>query len=197
MNNRRLATLALLTITAFSTTGCRFFGKAPKASVPVAPAPQVTPAPSPASQPTDAPKPTDPTVIPQPQVTPAEQPAPVKPIAPPVTTTLPPTRPKPKPTPATAAPVPPAAPAPVFGEILTPQQQAQVLQAYEQSAQSARRALSQLNGRALTADQMATANRVRSFLKQADEAKTSDPSSAARLAQRAEVLANNLVGSLQ
>jgi hypothetical protein len=104
--------------------------------------------------------------------------------------------PKPKPEPA-QAPAQPAPPPPAFGQILTPQQQTELRRSYQQSAQFARQTLSQLSGRALSQDQADTANRIRSFLSQADEAQSKDPSVAAQLARRAELLARDLLNSLR
>jgi hypothetical protein len=120
-------------------------------------------------------------------------PAPAPTPAPPAPVVHPP-KPKPDPTP---PPVQPPAPPPAFGQILTPQQQAAFRRSYQQSAQSARQALSQLSGRALSRDQADTANRVRSFLSQADEAQSKDPSVAAQLARRAELLARDLLNSFR
>jgi len=103
--------------------------------------------------------------------------------------------PKPKPEPV-QSPVAPPPPPPAFGQILTPQQQTEFRRAYQQSAQFARQTLSQLSGRALSRDQAETANRIRSFLSQADEAQSKDPSVAAQLARRAELLARSLLSSL-
>ena len=91
----------------------------------------------------------------------------------------------------------PPPPPPAFGQILTPQQQAEFRRSYQQSAQFARQTLSQLSGRALSRDQADTANRIRSFLSQADEAQSKDPSVAAQLARRAELLARDLLNSLR
>src|ERR1035438_3050909 len=66
--------------------------------------------------------------------------------------------------------------APTFGQILTPQQQTDLRRSYQDSAQFARQTLSQLSGRALSQDQADTANRIRSFLSQADEAQSKDRS---------------------
>jgi hypothetical protein len=81
--------------------------------------------------------------------------------------------------------------------LLSTDQQARLLRACEQSSQAARRALSQAAGHTLNRDQLDMANRVRSFLKQADDARATDPSNAAQLAHRAETLANSLLSSLQ
>ena len=104
---------------------------------------------------------------------PAPPPAPVPASAPAASQPAPPAQvvhpPKPKPEPA-QAPAQPAPPPPAFGQILTPQQQTELRRSYQQSAQFARQTLSQLSGRALSQDQADTANRIRSFLSQADEA---------------------------
>jgi hypothetical protein len=124
---------------------------------------------------------------PPPVPAPAPQPPPAAPVVHP---------PKPKPDPA-PPPVQPPAPPPAFGQILTPQQQTAFRRSYQQSAQSARQTLSQLSGRALSRDQADTANRVRSFLSQAEEAQSKDPSTAAQLARRAELLARDLLNSFR
>ncbi|MBI4893884.1 MAG: hypothetical protein HY821_24925, partial [Acidobacteria bacterium] len=64
-------------------------------------------------------------------------------------------------------------------------------------AQFARQTLTRLTGRALSRDQAETASRIRSFLSQADEAQAKDPSLAAQLARRAELLARDLLNSVK
>ena len=138
------------------------------------------------------------TPTPPPPPAPAPAPAPAAPQPP--TSTSPPAPvvhpPKPKPDPA-QAPAQPPPPPPAFGQILTPQQQTEFRRSYQQSAQFARQTLSQLSGRALSRDQADTANRIRSFLSQADEAQSKDPSVAAQLARRAELLARDLLNSFR
>ncbi len=166
MRIRRAIPTLVLTALLISPAGCRFFGGKPK------------PAPLP-----PAPVPTAPPPAPEPE--PPELPAPV------------PSTPKPKPVP--PAPVPTPAPAPkppAFGEILTPQRQAEANRAYEASAKGARQSLERIGGRALTREQLDTVTRIRSFLKQAEEARAKDPGTAAQLARRAEILANDLVLNL-
>jgi hypothetical protein len=90
----------------------------------------------------------------------------------------------------------PSAP-PAFGQILTPEQQIEFRRSYQQSAQTARQTLGQLSGRALSRDQAEAANRIRSFLSQAEEAQSKDPSLAAQLARRAELLAHDMLKSLR
>jgi hypothetical protein len=134
-----------------------------------------------------------PALTPPPPPVPASAPAASQP-APPAPVVPPPTKPKPEPAQAPAQPPPPP---PAFGQILTPQQQTELRRSYQQSAQFARQTLSQLSGRALSQDQADTANRVRSFLSQADEAQSKDPSVAAQLARRAELLARDLLNSFR
>ena len=130
---------------------------------------------------------------PAPQPPPVPVPASTAPLATPPPPVAHPPKPKPEPVQAPAVPPPPP---PAFGQFLTPQQQTEFRRAYQQSAQFARQTLSQLSGRALSRDQAETANRIRSFLSQADEAQSKDPSVAAQLARRAELLARSLLSSL-
>lgn len=123
---------------------------------------------------------------------PVPAPAPVSKPAPTPPPPAPPAKPKPDP-----APDQPPSPPPSLGQILTPQQQADFRRSYQQSAQIARQILSQLSGRALTRDQAETANRIRSFLSQADEAQSKDPSAGSQLARRAEILARDLLATIR
>jgi hypothetical protein len=125
---------------------------------------------------------------------PAPAPAPAAPQPLPPAPVIHPAKPKPEPA---KAPPPPPPPPPAFGQILTPEQQTEFRRSYQQSAEFARQTLSQLSGRPLSRDQADTANRVRSFLSQADEAQSKDPSAAAQLARRAELLARDLLNSFR
>ena len=165
----RPAIFALMAVMALSAGGCKWFRRTPPPPVPPPPAPASAPAPVP---------------IPEPATPQPHPPAPV--VHPP----------KPKPDPA-QVPAPPPPPPPAFGQILTPQQQAEFRRSYQQSAQFTRQTLSQLSGRALSRDQADAANRIRSFLSQADEAQSKDPSVAAQLARRAELLARDLLNSVR
>src|ERR1035438_6625744 len=169
MMTSRRAIFALWVVTTLSAGGCRSSRKTP--APPTAPA--LAPAPAAA-----APQPPPPAPLlhpPKPTTAPAAAHPP-----PPVRAKHPP---NPRPEPAEA----PAAPPPAFGQILTPQQQTEFRRSYRQSAEFARQTLSQLLGRPLSRDQADTANRVRSFLSQADETQSKDPSAAAQLARRAEL----------
>lgn len=183
------AQTALALLLMLSSTGCTWFGRKPKvAATPPQPHPVVT------APPVTTPEP-EPAQPPQVQPEPAQQvptPAPAQPQPAPVP-------PKPKPvvqTPKPPAPAPAPAP-PSFGQILSPQQQTELRNSYQQNAQFARQVLGQVKGRALSREQAETANRIRSFLSQADEAQAKDPATAAQLAQRAQILARDLQSALR
>jgi len=180
MTTTRPASFALAAVMALSAGGCTWFRRTP------APPPPATPAPAPASP--QLPPPAPEALSPRPKPDPAQAPVPPPP---PPTAVHPP---KPKADPVQAPAQPPPSP-PAFGQILTPQQQTEFRRSYQQSAQFARQTLRELSGRPLTRDQADTANRIRSFLSQADEAQSKDPSAAAQLARRAELLARDLVNS--
>ena len=187
MMTSRPAIFALLAVTALSAGGCKW---SRRASAPAPPSPPVSASAPAVSQPA----PPAPVVLP-----PTPKPEPAHETAPPAPPSVPPAQvvhpPKPKSEPALAPA--PAGPAPAFGQILTPQQQTELRRSYQHSAQFARQTLSQLSGRALSQDQADTANRIRSFLSQADEAQSKDPSVASQLARRAELLARDLLNSLR
>jgi hypothetical protein len=178
---------ALALLLMLSSTGCTWFGRKPKvAATPPQPHPVVT-----------APPVITPEPEPPPQVQP-DQPQPV-PTPPPAQPQPAPVPPKPKPvvqTPKPSAPAPAPAP-PSFGQILSPEQQTELRNSYQQNAQFARQVLGQVKGRALSREQAEAANRIRSFLSQADEAQAKDPATAARLAQRAQILARDLQSTLR
>jgi outer membrane biosynthesis protein TonB len=185
MMTSRPAIFALLAVMALSAGGCK---SSRRTAAPAPPPPPVS-ASAPAASP---PAPVVPPPKPKPE--PAQETAPPAPQPPPPAQVVPPPKPKPEPAQAPAQPPPPS---PAFGQILTPQQQTELRRSYQQSAQFARQTLSQLSGRALSQDQADTANRVRSFLSQADEAQSKDPSVAAQLARRAELLARDLLNSFR
>ncbi|WP_321478188.1 hypothetical protein [uncultured Paludibaculum sp.] len=177
-----------LALLLFATSGCSWFGRKPKAPpTPPAPVPVVAPKPDPPpAQQQPQPQPEPPPAQQQPEPPPQQQPVPVQ---------LPPSKPKPAPAP-TPPPAPKPAP-PAFGQILSPQQQTELRNSYQQSAKLARQVLNLVKGKALSRDQAESANRIRSFLLQADEAQAKDPAAAAQLAHRAEVLARDLQSSIR
>lgn len=191
--------LALVVVLSGTLSGCLFRKK------PVTPPPPPPPLPAPIQ-----PAPPDP--MPPPRV---EPPAPGLPEELPPGTPeeeLPPA-PKPEPQrrrrnvrPAPAAPVnapksapaeEPAAPALQLGEVMTPEQRAELRRAFDEGSAQARQLLGKLEGRALTAEQADSAARVKSFLSQAESLLEADPRSAAELARRAALLARDLAGGIR
>ena len=111
-----------------------------------------------------------------------------------------PARPK-KPSPAPEAPIqansqPPAPPA-RLEEVLTEDRRRQFETDFSRSVAQARAALDQTSGRTLKGVQRQTADRIRTFLQQAEQAKKGDLATAVQLARRAELLAQDLRKSLQ
>jgi hypothetical protein len=138
---------------------------------------------------------------------PAIQPAPVPDTAaiapPPETQPVPPPRrpvrpKKPSPTPETPVPAntqPPAPPA-RLEEVLTEDRRRQLETDFSRSVTQARSTLNQTGGRSLTNVQRQTAERIRTFLQQAEQSKKGDLATAVQLAKRAELLAQDLRKSL-
>lgn len=104
-----------------------------------------------------------------------------------------------QPQPTTPAPTPDPGPetpsAPKLGDLLTDAQRADLLKKCDQSLQQARSALDQLASKQLSPDAAESASRARVFILQAEQARTRDPQTALQLAQRAEVLARDLLRS--
>jgi len=172
-----------------------------QAGIPVPPAPVPT-----ATTPDSTPPPTE------------TQPVPttIQPVPPtPATTTQPqlppptPTEEQPKPpvrrptrtTPANPATTPSTTPAPNqpprLGTLLTPEQQRQFNNDIDRSLRRAQASLHSIGNRQLTADQHERVVQVESFIQQAQAARKSNLTGAKSLAERAEVLARDLVASLR
>lgn len=104
-----------------------------------------------------------------------------------------------QPQPATQAPTPDPGPetpsVPKLGDLLTDAQRAEILKKCDQSLQQARTALDQLASKQLSPDAAESASRARVFILQAEQARGRDPQTALQLAQRAEVLARDLLRS--
>jgi hypothetical protein len=84
-----------------------------------------------------------------------------------------------------------------LGQILSDDEKTQYRTTYERSSTAAREMLKTLTGRQLATDKLESIGRIRSFLAQAKEAAASDWSAAAQLAYRAEILARDLVRTLE
>ncbi len=100
------------------------------------------------------------------------------------------------------APVPtetPTAPAPLpqFEQVLTPEQRQAYTEEIERNIANAQRAVTALEGRRLTGEQSTYLARVRTFIDQATEARKGDLFRARNLAERASVLAEDLLKSVQ
>jgi hypothetical protein len=118
----------------------------------------------------------------------------------------PPPAPKPPPRkPSVAAPPKPAAattaapdtPAPPrLGQIFTPDQQREYNRSLDQSLEHVKRALAIVAGKSLNQEQNDIANKIRTFQKQAEEAREQDLLTAVELAKRADVLAQDLLERL-
>jgi hypothetical protein len=93
----------------------------------------------------------------------------------------------------------PAQPAPIpsLGRILSSEERQQYEAAVAQSLSEAQRHLAGLPNRRLTPDQQAEVARIRTFIRQANEVRPTDLVTARSLAERAEVLARNLVGVIR
>ena len=100
-------------------------------------------------------------------------------------------------TPPAAVPVTPPAEPPRLGDILTPEQERQYNAAIDQSVAHAQASLASLANRQLTKEQEATLSQVQNFIQQARETRQTDLAAAKSLAERAQVLAHDLVESLK
>lgn len=102
------------------------------------------------------------------------------------------TAPKPAPAPIENPP----AQAPKLAQILTPEESRRNTQELEQYTESVRRALTKVAGRNLTPEQKDIAERVQTYLKQAEQAREQDLVTAVNLARRADLLAKDLLERL-
>ena len=192
----RLAIVLLTIGLSLGSSGC-WFGKKATATPP--PAPQAKPAPPlqapeqkpPEQKPLPMPPPPEiqePTQItlPAPQGTPPSRPAPRKRRTPP-----------PPPQPAEQPPVQPSPPPPQLGAILSDAERRQYEADYAQSLSRARSALQQASGKSLTPTQKETVERIKVFIRQAEESRGRDLATALQLARRADVLGQDLLKDFQ
>jgi hypothetical protein len=103
-------------------------------------------------------------------------------------------------TPPVTAPEEPAvgtpAPLPQLGRVLTPEEKRQYSESITASLNRAQNALQHISRRRLSASQRAEVARIRTFVREAETVRESDPVSAHVLAQRAEILSQTLLGAL-
>jgi hypothetical protein len=193
----RIARIGLLAALSLGLTGCWFKKKKP---VVPTPPPPVAAKPEPVKV---TPKRPDP-VIPDPPKVEPPPPSQVTLPAPEPQLPQPPRRrrparksaPVPLGTPQLQPAPPPSAPAPQLGEILTPERRREYEAAYAQSLARARAALARAAGRTLDAAQRETAERIQTFIAQAEEAKARDLATAMQLIRRADVLGQDLLNGL-
>jgi hypothetical protein len=76
--------------------------------------------------------------------------------------------------------------------VLTPEEREENIRAIDRALVRSRQALRAARSRGLTTEQTAEAQRIETFIKQAELGRTRDPITARSLAERADVLARNL-----
>lgn len=94
-------------------------------------------------------------------------------------------------------PEPPAVPLPQFEQVLTPEQTKAYNEEIERNIGEAQRAVATVENRRLNGEQTTYLARVRAFIDQANEARKADLFRARNLAERARVLAEDLLKSVQ
>lgn len=199
MKNQRLWALLILLTLAPAMTSCWPFRK----KKPVAPAPL----PPPQQQQTAPPKPIQFPPPPAIEPSPSKSPIPEEPQEqlppPPVKKRPSPAGPRVSPAPAPqepeVEPVPetPPAPTPSLQPILSPEQKQELETAVRTRITSARLSLASIQRRSLTQEQKAAVNQIRVFIEQAEEARKTDLIRASNLAERADVLARDLVAGIR
>ncbi len=155
---------------------------AAKAPEPVPPAPEIASPPEVAFEPAvyDFPSQTDPSSrFPEPPPPPRAQ----RPVA---------NIPKPQPAPNETTP----APALRLSQILTPEESRRNTQELDKYTESVKSLLARVAGRTLTPEQKDIAERVQTYLAQAEQARDQDLVTAVNLARRADLLAKDLVDRL-
>jgi outer membrane biosynthesis protein TonB len=183
--------LAVVALT-LSSSSCRFFRRPkpvpppppPPPSVPVKPAPKPGPIPPPPELPPQHPE------VSQPPAQPEKLPPPPRRRPP----SHPHTTPEPPEPPETATP---PAPVPQLEQILTPAQQQAYNEEIDRNIASAQRIVGDLSRRRLSGEQRTYLVRIRTFIEQANKARGSDLFRAKNLAERANLLAQDLLRSVQ
>ena len=99
-------------------------------------------------------------------------------------------------TPPVTALAPEPLPAPRLGQIFTPDQLREYTRQLDDSLDRVRKALAVVAEKNLSADQADIADRIRTFQKQAEQAREEDLVTAVNLARRADLLAKDLLGRL-
>jgi type IV secretory pathway VirB10-like protein len=121
-----------------------------------------------------------------------------QPLPPPPPAKKLPSRPAPRvQPPAAEAPPPPPAPAPQLVPVLTAAQRQELENSVNERISRAQNILASIAGKRLSSEQENTVGQIRTFLKQAEEARGSDLLRANNLAERARVLAEELARRLR
>jgi hypothetical protein len=114
-----------------------------------------------------------------------------------------PAKPQPRPAkpPIATGPKAPAIPpdqpaAPKLGPLFTPEQTREYIKDLDDSLDRVKRALTTLGRKRLNSEQVVTVGRIRTFQKQAEQARQEDLVTAVNLARRADLLAQDLLGRL-
>ncbi len=102
---------------------------------------------------------------------------------------------QPKP-PATGTAAPESPPPPQLAQIYTPEEQRENKRIVDESLDRVNRNVASIEGRNLTAEQKETLERIRTFKKQAEQAREQDLLTAVSLARRADLLAKDLLEHL-
>jgi hypothetical protein len=183
---RYLCALSLVVLLTTFASGCQ----KRHVAVPIAPVP------APAGPAETVPEPVTPPAAPPAATTPT----PPQPATP--TQTPPPQAPAPQPPPQnpparrSSGPGQPTQ-APRLGDILTPQQERQYNTAIDQSLARAQSSLGSIGNRQLTKEQQGVVTQIQGFIQQAQATRKSNLPAARSLAERADVLARDLAGSLK
>jgi hypothetical protein len=111
-------------------------------------------------------------------------------------TAAPKTAPPETPAPAQPAPDPQPPALPKLAQILTAEQQREYTRVLDASLERARRAVAILEKKPLTGDDNDALNRIRTFLKQAEDARSQDLVTAVNLGTRADLLARDLLARI-
>lgn len=196
MRTRRRLVVASLTLLLPLATSCGWFRKparVPKpAQIPVQTEPATPPPPPPLEPPPEIPT-TGPEAGKVPGAEPQRLPPPPAPAKRP-SPAGPPVSGGPSPEPAAA---PPAVPAPQLRPMLTAAQRQELERSFNERVRRTQSILASVGRRSLSGEMADLANQVRTFLKQAEEARETDLLRANNLAERAEVLAQDLANRLR
>jgi hypothetical protein len=185
----------ILVVLAVSTSGCALFGRKktpPQIFTAPAPKPPQEPAPLPPPPPVASPGPAELPSVPAPPVSSPSKPPPPRKASSPQRAPSPPI-PAAEPE---AAPQP-AQPQPQLTQLLSPRERQLYNQAIDEALRSVQRNLSLLAGKKLTGEQSVNLERVHAFVRQARQSRAADLVTARSLAQRADLLARDLVTSLR